>query len=476
MTGQVTPAELKTLFLFEALTDDQLRWLSDRGHVEEFAGGSTVFVEGDPAEFFYVLLSGTLAISRRVQQDDVETVRTDQRGVYMGATQAYLRDDPGVPRTYFATMRAISDCRFFVLSATDFATIIRDWFPIAMHLLEGLAFGTRNFQVLIGERQRLAALGSLTSGLMHELNNPAAATVRATAALRERVAGMRHKLGMLADGRIPAEQLAALTQIVEPIIDRAAKTPELTPLQTADLEDELSDWMDNHRITAGWDLAPVFAAGGLDRSCLDEVAASVAPELLDQALRWIGYALETEQLMTDIEDAGNRIATLVTAAKQYSQLDRASHQWIDVHDGLKSTLVMLTHKIGDGVRVVKDFDRSLPQIPAHPAELNQVWTNLIDNAVQAMNGEGTLTVRTARDGDRVLVEIGDTGPGIPPELRQRVFEPFFTTKPVGEGSGLGLDISYRIVVNRHGGDIGLVSQRGDTRFQVRLPLVEQASV
>jgi signal transduction histidine kinase len=241
------------------------------------------------------------------------------------------------------------------------------------------------------------------------------------------------------------------------------------------MEDELGDWLDGHGVTGGWDLAPVFVAGGLDVGCLDEVAGSVGPELLDQALHWIGYALETEQLMTDIEDAGSRIATLVAAAKQYSQLDRASHQWIDVHEGLKSTLVMLTHKIGDGIRVVKDFDRTLPQIPAHPAELNQVWTNLIDNAVQAMDGAGVLTVRTARDGDRVLVDIGDTGPGIPPELRQRVFEPFFTTKPVGEGTGLGLDISYRIVVNRHGGDISLTSRPGDTHLQVRLPISEPAS-
>jgi signal transduction histidine kinase len=471
----MSPDELRSLFLFEALTDEQLAWLAERGSVQDFPAGSTVFGEGEPAESFFVLLSGTLSLSRRVQQDDVETNRTDQRGVYMGATQAYLRDDPGVPRVYLASMRAISDCRFFVLSAEDFATMIRDWFPMAMHLLEGLFFGMRNNQAVVGERQRLAALGSLTSGLMHELNNPAAATVRATAALRERVAGMRHKLGMLADGRIPAEQLHALTELVEPIIERAAKAPELTPMQIGDREDELGDWLDEHRVTAGWDLAPVFVAGGLDLACLEEVAASVAPGLLDQSLHWIGYVLETEQLMTDIEDAGTRISSLVTAAKQYSQLDRASHQWVDVHDGLKSTLVMLTHKLGNGIRVVKDFDRTLPQIPAHPAELNQVWTNLIDNAVQAMAGEGTLTLRTARDGDRVLVEVGDTGPGIPPELRQRVFEPFFTTKPVGEGTGLGLDISYRIVVNRHGGDISLTSRPGDTRFQVRLPLAEPAS-
>ncbi|TMM35686.1 MAG: cyclic nucleotide-binding domain-containing protein [Actinobacteria bacterium] len=470
----MTPEELKTLFLFEALTDEQLAWLAGRGRVEEYPAGRTVFREGDPAEGFYILLTGTLALSRKVQQDEIETARTDQRGAYMGATQAYLRDDPGLERRYLATMKAVSDCTFFVLSADDFGHLVREWFPMAMHLLEGLFFGMRNSQAVIGERQRLAALGSLASGLMHELNNPAAATVRATAALRERVAGMRQKLSMLADGRIQAEQLRALTQVVEPILERAAKAPELTPMQTSDREDELDDWLDGHGITSGWDLAPIFVSGGLDTDCLRDVADSVGPELLELALRWIGYSLETEQLMSDIEDAGNRIASLVTAAKQYSQLDRASHQWIDVHEGLKSTLVMLTHKL-HGIQIVKEFDRSLPRIPAHPAELNQVWTNLIDNAAAAMGGEGTLTLRTARDGDRVLVEVIDTGPGIPAELRQRVFEPFFTTKPVGEGTGLGLDISYRIVVNRHAGDIGVISRPGETRLQVRLPLTEPAS-
>jgi signal transduction histidine kinase len=475
MSDTLSPEELKTLFLFEALNDEQLAWLARQGTVREYPAGGTVFAEGDPAECFFVLLSGTLSLSRRVGQDDVETVRSDQRGVYMGATQAYIRDEAGVDRKYLASMRAVSDCRFFVLSAEDFGSMMREWFPMAIHLLEGLVFGMRNTQAVIGERQRLAALGSLTSGLMHELNNPAAATVRATAALRDRVAMMRRKLGMLANEKIPAEQLRALTQLVEPIIERAAKAPELSPMETSDREDELSDWLDAHEVTGGWDLASVFAAGGLDLACMEEIGANVAPELLDQALHWIGYALETEQLMTDIEDAGNRISTLVSAAKQYSQLDRASHQWIDVHDGLKSTLIMLTHKIGDGVRVVKDFDRTLPQIPAHPAELNQVWTNLIDNAVQAMGGAGTLTLRTTREDNCVVVEVGDTGPGIPEQIRPRIFEPFFTTKPVGEGTGLGLDISYRIVVNGHGGDIRVLSQPGDTRFQVRLPLSEPAS-
>ena len=191
-------------------------------------------------------------------------------------------------------------------------------------------------------------------------------------------------------------------------------------------------------------------------------------------MRWLAYTVETETLMNEIEDATTRVSALVGAAKQYSQVDRAPFQVVDVHELLDSTLVMLGGKLGDGVRVVKDYDRSLPPLPAYPAELNQVWTNLVDNAVAAMAGAGTLTVRTYRAGEDVVVEVGDTGEGIPDEVKRRIFEPFFTTKAVGEGTGLGLDISWRIVVQRHGGDLRVVSEPGDTRFQVRLPLAEPA--
>jgi signal transduction histidine kinase len=197
---------------------------------------------------------------------------------------------------------------------------------------------------------------------------------------------------------------------------------------------------------------------------------TVGEEMLEPALRWLNYTVETEILMNEIEDASTRISTLVGAARQYSQLDRAPYQVIDVHDLLSSTLLMLSGKLGPHIKIVKNYDRSLPKIPAYAGELNQVWTNLIDNAVAAMEGTGTLTVRTARDGERVLVEFGDTGPGIPADIKERIFEPFFTTKPVGEGTGLGLDISYRIVVNKHHGDLRVESRPGDTRFQVRLPV------
>jgi signal transduction histidine kinase len=472
--GRLTPAELRTLFLFEKLTDEQLEWIAAHGCTLRARAGTYVLREGEPAEKFFVLLTGTVALSRKVGQDDVETVRTEQRGVYMGATQAYLRDD-GVPRNYQASMRALDDSEFLVLEAADFGWMMREWFPMAIHLLEGLTLGMRSSQAVIGERQRLAALGALSAGLMHELNNPAAAASRATGALRQRVAGMRHKLGMLAAGKVPPVQLDALVELQEEVIEKAAKAPALTAMQAADLEDELGDWMEGKNITGSWDLAPVFAQAGLDVECLEGIEQKVDTGLLDQAVHWLGYALETEQLMSDIEDATSRVSNLVSAAKQYSQMDRAAHQWIDVHSGLDSTLVMLNHKIGKGVKVVKEYDRSLPQVPAHPAELNQVWTNLIDNAVQAMDGVGTLTVRTYREDDHLVVSVGDTGPGVPEELRKRVFEPFFTTKPVGQGTGLGLDISYRIVVNGHGGDITLTSQPGDTQFRVRLPMTEPSS-
>jgi signal transduction histidine kinase len=241
-------------------------------------------------------------------------------------------------------------------------------------------------------------------------------------------------------------------------------------MQVADREDEVGEWLEDRDVPGGWDLAPVFVASGITVSDLDEVSNVVDPGFLEPALRWLSYTLETENLLIEVKESTKRISTLVGAAKQYSQLDRTPHQDVDLHEGLVATLVMMAGKKPEGVRIVKEFDRSLPKVPAYAAELNQVWTNLIENAIDAVAGHGTITIRTARDGDFALVEVVDTGPGVPDELKRRVFEPFFTTKGVGKGTGLGLDLSWRVVVNRHGGDIRVVSEPGDTHFQVRLPL------
>jgi signal transduction histidine kinase len=460
-------AELRGLFLFEKLTGDQLDWLCSRGHVELIEPGP-VYAEGTPATCFYVLLSGSLVLSRRVGADDVEVVRTSDPGVYSGAFYAYLGDQ--TPQVYNNSLRVTEPSRFFVLDADVFAEMMHDWFPMAVHLLEGLFFGVKNTQHAIGQRERLLALGSLSAGLTHELNNPAAAALRATSSLRERVAGMRSKLRLIASGPYNRVALETLIGLQEEAADRVPKALALDPLEASDREDTIADWLDDHGVTDGWALAPVFVQAGLDIPWLDHVAAHVDGGNLDTALRWLGYTVETELLMNEIEDSANRISTLVGAAKQYSQLDRAPYQVVDVHELLDSTLMMLGGKIPAGVTVVKDYDRSLPGIPAYAGELNQVWTNLIDNAVSAMKGTGTLTVRTRLDRDRALIEFGDTGPGVPPDIQQRIFEPFFTTKPVGEGTGLGLDISWRIVVNKHHGDLQLESVPGDTRFRVWLPL------
>jgi signal transduction histidine kinase len=464
-----SPDELRTLFLFEKLNEDELEWLCQHGHVEHFEPGP-IFREGDAATCFFVLLDGTVVMSRRVGGDDVEVNRTSERGVYLGAFNAYIGDR--VAQVYNNSGKAAEPSRFFVLDAMDFAQFMQERFPMAVHLLEGLFFGTRNTQQAIGQRERLLALGSLSAGLTHELNNPAAAAVRATAALRERVAGMRHKLRGMAAGNIEPATLQPLVQLQERAAELVSKAPSLSPIEASDREDEISDWLDDRGIQDGWQLAPVFVQAGLDTAWLDNVEATVDEGVLEGALRWLGYTVETELLMNEIEDSTTRISTLVGAAKQYSQLDRAPYQVVNVHELLDSTLMMLGGKIPPDITIVKEYDLSLPSIPAYAGELNQVWTNLIDNAVSAMNGSGTLTVRTGLDQDRnrLFVEFGDTGPGVPKEIRERIFEPFFTTKPVGEGTGLGLDISWRIVVNKHHGDIRLESSPGDTRFRVLLPL------
>jgi signal transduction histidine kinase len=471
--ARLAPEELRTLFLFANLDDEQLAWVAEHGDVVDLPAGTDVVVEGEPAECFYVLLSGTVAMSRLVGGDNVETTRTDQRGVYFGAVQFYV--DEETTGDYAASVRAITDGTALALPAREFAAEFSRWYPMAVHLLEGLRMGMKRGGQVLAERERLLALGKLSAGLTHELNNPAAAAGRAADALRDKVAGMRAKLAMIADGRIAGDQLKKLVMAQDEFVKKVRHAPTLSPLEASDREDELSDWLDDHGVDGGWELAPVFVAGGLGVEDLEAVYAAANETTLEGAIRWLSYTVETESLLREILDATTRISNLVLAAKQYSQMDRAPHRFIDVHEGLDATLVMFGRKLGDeaGIGIVKDYDRALPLIPAYPAELNQVWTNIIDNAIDAMGGSGTLTVRTGRADECVFVEIGDTGPGIPQEVRQRIFEPFFTTKPVGRGTGLGLDVSYRVVVTRHRGNISVTSEPGDTRFRVLLPISEE---
>jgi signal transduction histidine kinase len=458
---------LRELFLFEKLSDEQLAWLAERGEVRSYPAGVTVYAAGEPATHLFVLLEGTLSMSVRGGGTEIETVRTDHRGAYAGAFFAYM-DVPSA-RSYSSTVRAVTGCRFWELPAADFGWAMREWFPMATHMLEGFAIQGTATQEMVSTRERLVALGTVTAGLTHELNNPATAATRATAALHERLAGLWDQLAALTNGELATGQLAVLVDLVRQALGRRAQLAPLSPLQASDREDELGGWLEEHGVAGAWDLTSPLVAAGVDAGRLEQVAASVPAELLPQAVGVLAVACESESLLDEVAEAAGRISTLIGAAKQYTQMDRSPLQHLDVHDGLESTLTMLGHKLGTSIEVVRDYDRSLPKLPAYEGELNQVWTNLIDNAVDAMNGSGVLTVRTGRDGDRVLVEIGDTGPGIPEPVAAHIFEPFYTTKPVGKGTGLGLDICWRIVVQRHGGDLRFTSTPGDTRFQALLP-------
>jgi len=466
------PEQLRTLFLFERLDDDQLAWLIERGRLVEYPAGAIIHAEGAPASCFLVLLSGTLSMSKRVQGGEIELFRTDYRGAYTGAFNAVV-PDRGVPKVYPSTARAVTPCRLFEIPATEFGKAVWEWFPMAAHLLEGAATQGASASEIIERHERLVALGAVTAGLTHELNNPVAAVMRAAATLRDRLTGMRSDLGRLIRADLDPSQLEGIAGLVTQALERRRDASDLSPMEVSDREDEVSGWLEDHGVEASWELAPTFVAAGVDMPWLAAMADLVPPSHLEAGLTYPVRVLESDGLLDEITEAAGRISGLLASAKQYTQMDRAPLQTFDVHEGLDATLTMLGHKLGDGIKIVREYDRSLPHIAAYPAELNQVWTNLIDNAVDAMDGQGTLTVRTRPGHDeRLVVEIADTGSGVPDEVRSRIFEPFFTTKPVGSGTGLGLDIAWRIVVGRHHGEIRLESAPGDTRFDVVLPLRE----
>ncbi len=458
-----SPEELRTLFLFEELDEDQLSWVAEAARVES-AGPGPVYQEGMPAAQLYVLLDGELVLTRRVGEDEVELVRTSRRGVYAGAVHAYLGDR--VPQRYANSMRASARSSFLVLDAADFAAMVSRWFPMGVHLLEGLLFGLESTREAVGQRERLMALGTLSAGLTHELNNPAVSALRSAEALREVTAELEGTMSRTLSAATP-EEIARLTALRDEGHRRARSASPLRPMDVVDREDALADWLDAHGVEGSWELAAAFVQADVDVDWLESTAAAASD--LDGALRWFAAAFSAAKLLEEIQDSARRISTLVDAAKQYSQIDRAPFQDADVRQLLDSTLVMFQHRIDRRIDVVRDYAPDLPPVPCCPAELNQVWTNLIDNALDAMGGHGTLTVGARREGDAVLVEVGDTGPGVPEGIRERIFEPFFSTKPVGQGTGLGLDISWRIVVQKHRGGLRLAGGPGDTRFQVRLP-------
>jgi signal transduction histidine kinase len=456
--------ELRGIDLFAGLNDDQLAELARGGEEVSFVPGDVVFTEGAHADEWWVLLAGSLELVRRVGGEDVVVAHMDRPGRWAGGFRAW--DEGGV---YLATGRGATAGRLLRLDAPRLKDLVDHWFPLAGHLIVGLHRTARSIESTVRQRDALVTLGTLAAGLAHEINNPAAAATRAADDLSRCCHALLEALSRLAHDDISAAQFAALDDLRRSTV---APAP-LDALALSDREDEVAAWLEARGVAEPWQLAAALVAGGVDVAWCERAGASLPERALSPGLEWVAATFSSDSLLAEVRDATRRISELIAAVRSYSQLDRASRQRVDVRDGLESTLTMLGHKLRGGVDVVRDYADPPPEIDAYAGELNQVWTNLIDNAVDAMDGSGTLTLRAYGQDTSVVVEIGDTGPGMPPEVVARAFEPFFTTKDVGKGTGLGLDIARRIVVERHGGAVVIESPtQGDrgTTIRVTLPV------
>jgi signal transduction histidine kinase len=453
--------DLRSLRLFDGLTDAQLAELAEAGAEVRVEPGVDLFREGEHADFWWVLVEGAIDLIRHVGRESMVVGRMDAPGRWAGGFRAW--DEHGV---YLATGRGVTDGRVLRVPADVLRERAGAWFPFGAHLIAGLYGTARTIESTARQREAVITLGTLAAGLAHEINNPAAAAARAADALQHVCETLLSSLGRLAQGGISASQLAALEALRGEIEPPAA---ELGPLAMADHEDALSSWLARHGVERDWMIAPPLAAAGVDLAWCERAAAVLPQAVLEPGLEWVASTFSVAALLSEVRESTRRVADLVAAVKSYSQMDRASIQRIDVTDGLESTLVMLGHRLGE-TKLVRDYGTDVPRIEAYAGELNQVWTNLIENAVDAMDGVGTLRIATRADGDDVVVEIGDTGPGMSPEVAARAFEAFYTTKDVGKGAGLGLDVARRIVVERHGGRINIDSGPGGTVLRTRLPV------
>ena len=448
--------------LFPRFTERQISWLYGYGEELRLEPGELLFDERSVVDNFYVVLKGEIRISR-LDGGEETSLTVHRAGDFTGGL-AVLTGKRSVHRA-----RATEPSRLLKISSEVFRKLAVENPELADVFISALAKRMRETQRAFRQQEKMAALGKLSAGLAHELNNPASAAGRAAGDLREAVLKTQ-SLALSNDVRFSPTEKENLANMQQEAVQRSEAVATLDPLEQSDKEDDLAVWLEKRGVEDAWELAPALVASGIDAERLEELAADMKDASLVGALEWLGTTLELVELADEVEKSAGRISELVGAMKEYSYMDKASLQEVDIHHGIENTLTILGHKLKKGVELIRDYDRDLPRILARGGELNQVWTNLIDNAVDAMNGEGKLRIRTSLEDDCVLVEIVDSGPGIPREVQNRIFEPFFTTKGVGEGTGLGLDIVRRIVVGRHGGDIQVSSKPGETCLRVRLPL------
>jgi signal transduction histidine kinase len=458
----MTIERLRDVAVFAGLDDDELARIDGLGRERCIAAGEFLFRQGDPATNFHVVLDGQLETTREVAGEQV-LLMSHGAGGFLGAI-ALLTET-----SYRGTTFAVDDTVLFELDGEELRRLAFAHPPLMRRFLPAFESVSHAVEGIERDREKLLAVGSLAAGLAHELNNPAAAATRAVATLREYERARRNAFATIAGGGAPAQSLEALVALGAEATDRTVPRERLDPLAESDLEQELADMLDGHGVADADAIASALTEAQLGPEWIDRVASAVGELSLAAGLRFVAVCAGARVVLDELDDSTKRIAELVAAVRSYSYLDQGPRQIVDIHDGLESTLALLAHRLRDkDVEVVRDFDPALPTVEASGSELNQVWTNLIDNAIDALGLGGHITVRTRRQGERVAVEIADNGAGIPADLQARVFDAFFTTKPVGHGAGLGLDIARRIVVRNHG-ELRLRSQPGDTRFEVRLP-------
>ena len=463
--------ELRRIPLFEGLSENDLREVARLGSEKFVPAGEINGREGEPAEYLYVILEGELRITKKVDGGEV-VINTYTAGAFFAEVPLLA----GTP--FLASGRALTDCRMFMIPNDLFRRMLTEHPSFSNRILETMAERVQILQSVASQRERLTSLGTLAAGLAHELNNPAAAARRSAEDLRESLSGLRSTSLRL----VRAASAGGLTPPVLDALERASDDatqridapdePVLDELERSEREEDLAFWLEDRGISEGWALAPPLASAGLGVADLEPVVDSMTPDLREDALRYLGATLDAAGLLEEVDGSARRISRIVQTMEGYSYMDRAPVQNVDLNGSLDDTLAVLGHRL-DGIEVVRDYDLKLPRVTAYGGELNQVWTNLVDNAIDAVStseDSGRIRLRTGCERDRVLVEVTDDGPGIPSEDHGRIFEPFYSTKDVGAGTGLGLDVSYRIVVGRHGGDIRVVSEPGETRFEVRLPV------
>ncbi len=453
---------LRRLPLFADLPEADLEALYQKAEPMTLPAGEWLMREGAIGDALYVVLEGAIEITKHSGDQEVVLAR---RGPGEVIGELALLEQ--TPRS--ASGRAIQESRLLNINKQAFKQVLAASPSAALALLSTFNTRLRGTEAMLRQSEKMASLGTLAAGLAHELNNPAAAIQRSSGQLRDALAEWQALMGQLDALRLDPRQHAAVHALRDEIVKRVAAAVKLDPLTRSDQESELQAWLERGGIDQAWELAPTLITFGFDSRTLKTLTQDFARDHLPIVIRWLGTSCTLYALLDEVHTSAQRMAEIVKAVKSYAYLDQAPIQEVDVHEGLENTLVILRHKLKAGITVTREYAADLPHIEAYASELNQVWTNIIDNAVDAMQGQGQLTLHTTPAADHIVVEIGDDGPGIPPEIQAHIFDPFFTTKAPGSGTGLGLHIAYNIV-QRHSGQIRVTSRPGATCFQVTLPL------